>query len=84
MNRNDISSTLDDIDADLSEVTGQAQKKAVSVLLNIVEDSVSKIEKLEKEKQSLKDEVNRLKGEQGKPDVKANKNNTDGDISYPA
>jgi hypothetical protein len=33
-----------------------------------------------KENQSLKDEVNRLKGEQGKPDIKANKKK-DGNIS---
>ena len=35
---------------------------------------------MESERQEFRDEINRLKGEQGKPDIKANKK-TGGDIS---
>ena len=42
----------------------------------VLSDNTSLLEK----NQALKDEVNRLKGEQGKPEIKANKKE-DGDIS---
>lgn len=40
-------------------------------LLNLVEELNSKVKGLELENQHLRDENNRLKGEQGKPDIKA-------------
>jgi hypothetical protein len=45
-----------------------------------VEDVLSDNTRLRKENQALKDEINKLKGEQGKPDIKPN-NKNDGDIS---
>lgn len=41
-------------------------------LLNLVEEQYDSIEKLKKENQSLQDEINRLKGEQGRPVIKSN------------
>lgn len=41
-------------------------------LLNLIELLCSELRKERKEKQKYKDEVNRLKGEQGKPDIKPN------------
>ena len=46
----------------------------IKKLLNLIEQVVSDNEALETEIQQLRDEVNRLKGEQGKPDIKSNKN----------
>ncbi len=52
----------------------------VKRLLNLVERQAGENAALESERQELRDEINRLKGEQGKPDIKADKKKT-GDIS---
>ena len=44
----------------------------MSVLYNLVEDLASDNTRLREENQTLKDEINRLKGEQGKPEFKPN------------
>ena len=80
MKKADISKVLESIQNQVEKIEDTKTKKIVSVLYNLVEDVVSDNTNLLKENQSLKDEVNRLKGEQGKPDVKANKKK-DGDIS---
>ena len=45
----------------------EAVKTLIIKLLNIVESQAQLIEELQDENQSLKDEINRLKGEKGKP-----------------
>ncbi len=52
-------------------------KKQINCILNIIESQGSRIAELEADKQSLKDEINRLKGEQGKPNIRANTKNSD-------
>ena len=42
--------------------------------LGILESAITEIHELKQEVQSLRDEVNRLKGEQGKPNIKGKKN----------
>lgn len=81
MNTANLTKILESIQPDLEQVEGQASKKAVSTLLNIVEESVAESTKLKNENQTLKDEINRLKGEQGKPDIKPNKKKKDSNIS---
>jgi len=80
MKKADVSEVLDSIQNQVEKIEDRKTKKIVSVLYNLVEDVVLDNSNLLKENQSLKDEVNRLKGEQGKPDIKANKKK-DGDIS---
>jgi len=80
MNRADISSLLGKIEPDLKQIDDKAQKAAVSTLMNIVEFSVAEVDGLHGQVQTLNDEINRLKGEQGKPDIKSNKT-SDGDVS---
>jgi hypothetical protein len=80
MKKADVSEVLDSIQNQVEKIEDRKTKKIVSVLYNLVEDVVLDNTNLLKENQSLKDEVNRLKGEQGKPDIKANKKK-DGDIS---
>ena len=48
-------------------------RQTVELLLNLIEQLNSKVIELEAETQKLRDENNRFKGEQGKPDIKANK-----------
>jgi len=48
-------------------------RQAIAHLLNLVEKVVAENEQLRVMNQQLRDEISRLKGEQGKPDVKPNK-----------
>ena len=78
MNSTTISATLEAIEPIFNQIEDPSLKEATSVLFNLIESSVTDNIKLRNENQSLKDEINRLKGEQGKPDIKANtKKNTD-------
>ena len=47
-------------------------QKTILTLLNIIEDFHQDNLQLKKQVQHLADEINRLKGEQGKPKIKAN------------
>lgn len=62
------------------EVESIEDKKTVSILntlINLVEMLVEENAQLKKENQDLKDKVNRLKGEQGKPDIKGKNQSSD-------
>ena len=48
-------------------------RQAIVQLLNLVEELSAAMSELRKENQRLRDEVNRLKGEQGKPTIKPSK-----------
>jgi len=80
MKKAELSEVLESIQNQVEKIQDRKTKEIVSVLYNLVEDIVADNTSLLKENQALKDEINRLKGEQGKPDIKANKNN-DGNIS---
>jgi len=55
----------------------EGARKAIVLLLNLFEEQQQEIVRLKAENQRLRDEVNRLKGEQGKPDIKPNKDTGD-------
>ena len=55
----------------------EGARKAYVVLLNLVEELKQENEAQRAEIQRLRDEVNRLKGEQGKPKIKASKKSSD-------
>ena len=57
---------------DLSRIQDENTRELVAQLLNLVEKLSADLRDAQVEIQSLRDEVNRLKGEQGKPKVKAN------------
>lgn len=61
---------LDDID--LSGIQDENARQLVVQLLNLIEDLSADLRDAQVENQRLRDEVNRLKGEQGKPNIKAN------------
>ena len=80
MKRKNIEKLLSDICEKLKQVSGQAAMTIINTLLNLVETLLEENEAKSKEIQKLQDEVNLLKGEQGKPDInkesKDKKNNT--------
>ena len=56
-------------------------RQVITLLLNQVEELKQENETLGQQVQQLRDEVNRLKGEQGKPDIKPGKKKKGGDHS---
>jgi cell division protein FtsB len=54
----------------------EGARRAIVMLLNLVEELKTENQKLREQNQRLRDEINRLKGEQGKPNIKANKKNS--------
>jgi hypothetical protein len=59
-------------DLDLSGIQEENARKLVKILLNQIEELSASLRDARVEIQQLRDEINRLKGEQGKPKVKAN------------
>lgn len=72
MRTTEISNVLKRLQLDLEKIDDLNTKRLVFILLNLVEEVVSENAMLRHENQVLKDEINRLKGEQGKPDIKPN------------
>ena len=71
---------LDSIQPELQKIEDPNTKRVIAVLLNLIEMLASDNARLKHENQLHKDEINRLKGEQGKPEIKPN-TKKDGDIS---
>ncbi|NWJ47203.1 MAG: hypothetical protein HXX08_15180 [Chloroflexi bacterium] len=63
---------LEEIDP--TKIKDKETRQVVIKVLNLLENAFEQIDKLRAENQQLQDENNRLKGEQGKPNVRANKN----------
>ncbi len=60
-------------DFDPRQIQDDGVREAVVGLLNLVEEFAAEIRTLREENQRLRDEINRLKGEQGKPSIKPNR-----------
>jgi len=58
---------LDDLD--LSGVTDPEARRILGLLLNVIETQAAEIATVRAENQRLRDEHNRLKGEQGTPTI---------------
>jgi regulator of replication initiation timing len=65
-----ISTLLQSVDP--SQIADESVRQTVELLLNIIEQLNASLKELERENQQLRDEINHLKGEQGKPDIKPN------------
>lgn len=66
---------LDDLD--LSGIQDEAARKLIERLLNLIEELSADLRTTQIENQRLRDENNRLKGEQGKPTIKPNTTSSD-------
>jgi len=62
---------LDDLD--LTGIPDDRARALIVRLLNLIEDLTADLRAAQEEIQRQRDEINRLKGEQGKPDIKPNK-----------
>lgn len=60
-------------DIDLNAIQDEVVRKQIRQLLNLVEKLSADLRALREDNQALRDEINHIKGEQGKPDTKANK-----------
>jgi hypothetical protein len=58
---------------DLSNIQDENARQLIVQLLNLIEAQSADLRDAQAEIQSLRDEINRLKGEQGKPKIKGNK-----------
>jgi hypothetical protein len=81
MKSEEIQILLDSIKPQISNISDPSLHITVTTLFNLVEFMFAENEKQRKEIQLLKDEINRLKGEQGKPDIKKSSNKTDNNSS---
>src|SRR6266704_6665029 len=61
---------LDDLD--LHSIADERARELVKRLLNMLEDVMADLRAAQAENQRLRDEINRLKGEQGAPAIKPN------------
>ena len=76
-----IKKVLDELEIDSTSISNPDISKVVNGLLNIIESLYAENGALKKQNQQLKDEINQLKGEQGKPDIKGDTRNKDNDHS---
>ena len=77
MELSEIKSVLKILTADIDEIADKKIATIQKTLLNLVEVLVAENEMLRQQVQALKDEINRLKGEQGKPRFRKQKNDHD-------
>jgi hypothetical protein len=59
-------------DLDLSRIPDENTRELIGRLLNLIEKQAADLRDAQAENQRLRDEVNRLKGEHGKPKIKGN------------
>ena len=73
-------SLLDQLDVNIDHVE-ENLRSTILYLFNLVEEQAAENKILREKNQQLRDEVNRLKGEQGKPDIKPKNRNNNTDVS---
>ncbi len=70
----DIRAALKNLKIDFKSIEDENLRATIILLFTAVEQFSKEIDVLRKDNQALKDEVNRLKGEQGKPNPRAQTN----------
>ena len=68
----DVAKALADIEFDLQSISDPNMRRCVVGQLNIIQQLIAENTRLRQEVQRQRDEIARLKGEQGRPDIKAN------------
>lgn len=80
LHRKKVNEVVDSLKAETASITDPNIKKIFTGLFSLIEVLACENEKLTIDNQQLKNEINELKGEQGKPNIKP-KNNNKKDIS---
>ena len=70
MKTSEIKTAISILNEGILDLSASEHKQLLTQLLNLVELCSADIERLTKDNQELRDEVNRLKGEQGKPEIR--------------
>jgi hypothetical protein len=66
----DIKQVITEINSEVGSITDPATKGTLTKLLNLLEFLLVGERQLREENQKLRDEINRMKGEQGKPNIR--------------
>ena len=77
----DAKTLIEALDIDLDGIADPKMRQGFVSVLNIIQQQSKRINALEELVQRQRDEIARLKGEQGKPDIKPNSSGKTGDIS---
>ena len=81
MKRTDLKKAINLLNIDMKSIS-TTKGIIITGLFNIIETIFQDKEELQKENQKLKDEINHLKGEQGKPDIKGKNSNSSSNSNY--
>jgi len=81
LSKKDFQIRLNKLELTMTPITDPLAQACLKEALNLMEIVTNEREKLRKENQQLNDEINRLKGEQGKPNIKKNTKANQGDHS---
>lgn len=65
-----IKGTLESLNIDIGSIADESIRSIIIRLSNLIEVLSTQNKQLTEENQALRDEINRLKGEQGKPDIR--------------
>lgn len=79
MKRQEIKKILNELTADIDSIVDKKAVNIIKALVNLVEILAEENALLREKNQQLMDEINRLKGEQGKPNIRKQKNDGDND-----
>ncbi len=77
MSRTKTSKILDNLSKEIDSIVDDKSKNIQKILLNLVEQLISENDVLRAENQQQRDEINRLKGEQGRPNIREQKKDKD-------
>jgi hypothetical protein len=77
----DIKRLLEGFKIEVDGIKDNKVKEGILLLFNLVEDLTSTVRSLQEENQKLRDEISRLKGEQGKPLIRPDKKEEKKNIS---
>jgi Transposase IS66 family len=70
MQKDDEQETLNNLNGLIDAIVDEQAKAVIQILLNQIERLVGKVQTLQTENQKLRNEINQLKGEKGKPNIR--------------
>jgi hypothetical protein len=83
LKRQEIKKILNELTDDIDSIVDKKAASIIKVLVNLVEKLAEENALLKEKNQQLMNEINHLKGEQGKPNIRKQKNDGDNDSGNP-